>query len=91
MNTVTLTPLKKKKYVWTGVLKDLIGSSFRNYKSAFMGTCGVETEEKLFLVTYDCVSLADTPGRTWDFDRCNVQVVRFVDVNITIIGESKDE
>ena len=85
MNTVT--PLKQKsQYVWTGQLGDLIGRNFKNVKSAFVGTCGFG-EESLLLITYDCIVKADSPGKTWNSGICNVKVIRFVDVNITVIGD----
>ena len=91
MNTVTLAPPKKKKYVWEGPGKDLIGDYFTAHKSAFIGICGNGSEEKLFLVSYCGIIQADSPKSTWSFGPWDVKVIRFVDVNITIIGEGKNE
>ncbi len=89
MNTITKTP-EQKKHIWTGKLKDLIGVNFRTSRTAFIGTCGTE-EDRLFLINYDCIAVAEEPDQTWSCDNCNVEVIRFVDVNITVIGESKNE
>ena len=90
MNTVTLAP-PKKKYVWEGKSKDLIGKYFTILRSAFIGRCGDGSKEELFLVAYCGIVQADNPESTWSFGTCDVKVIRFVDVNITVVGESKNE
>ncbi len=74
----------KKKFEWTGQLKDLIGTNYKEEKSAFIGTIG-DRKNILFLVNYDCILVADEPNATWDCKGCDVEVIRFVDVDITII------
>ena len=90
MNTVTSAP-PKKKYVWEGSGKDLIGDCFTIHRSAFIGICGHGSKEELFLVSYCGIIQADSPKSTWSLGTCDVKVIRFVDVNITIIGEGKNE
>lgn len=85
MNTVTKVP-PKSKYVWTGNANDLIGDNFENVKSAFFGDIGSEYNQ-LFLVSYGCIIKANRPDYTWLGSTCNVKVIRFVDVNITVIGD----
>ncbi len=87
MNTVTPIPLKSK-FRWTGEVGDLIGDNFDSEKTAFIGSCGAG-EETLYLVTYECVSIARCPQSTWESSICTVEVIRFVDVNISIV-ERKD-
>ena len=90
MNTVTLAP-PKKKYVWEGKSKDLTGMYFTILRSAFIGMCGHGSKEELFLVSHCSIVQADNPKSTWSFGTCDVKVIRFVDVNITVIGESENE
>ncbi len=88
MNTVT--PIEqKKKWVWTGQIGDLIGGNFKNVKSAFIGTCGAGEDDTLYLVTYECISVAGEPGTTWKAMGCSVEVIRFVDVNISVVERDK--
>ncbi len=88
MNTVKPLHLKKK-FVWTGQVKDLIEDNFKNKKSAFIGTTGTGDDETLYLVTYDCVSQANSPCHTWSAFGCSVKVIRFVDVDISIVERKK--
>ncbi len=88
MNTVAKVSLKPK-YVWTGNAGDLIGTNFENVKSAFFGNIGSE-HDQLFLVCYGCIIKANCPEYTWISSTCNVEVIRFVDVNITVIGDSDE-
>ena len=81
-----MTPIPPaKKFVWTGQIRDLIGDNFKNEKSAFIGTCGCGDDETLYLITYECISQASNPRSTWDALSCSVEVIRFVDVNISIV------
>ena len=89
MNIISKIPNQKKRR-GTGDLKDLIRKNFNNSRTAFIGKCGTK-DEGLFLITYECIVLAEDPSQTWNCDGCEIKVIRFVDVNITVIGESKDE
>ncbi len=88
MNTVTPIPVRSE-FRWTGELGDLIGDNFDSGKTAFIGSCGAG-EETLYLITYECVSMARCPQSTWEMSECDVRVIRFVDVNISIV-ERKEE
>ena len=88
MNTVKPLPLRKQ-FAWTGQVKDLIEDNFKDEKSAFIGTAGTGDDETLYLVTYDCVSQANSPCHTWSALGCSVKVIRFVDVNISIVERGK--
>ena len=83
MNTVTKIP-ELKKYVWTGKIKDLIGGRFQTSKTAYIGNCGCE-DDRLFLINYDCITVAEDPDQTWSSNDCDVEVIRFVDVNISVV------
>ncbi len=87
MNIVTPI-LPVSKFRWTGKIEDLIGGNFKEKRSAFFGSCGAG-EEALYLITYKAISLAGKPGSTWDYNSCDVEVIRFVDVNISVV-ERKD-
>ena len=84
MNTVTPRPLQKK-FEWTGKADDLIGTNFGSRRTAFIGHCGAGEEESLYLVTYKCISYASAPWLTWNGPNCDVKVIRFVDVNISVV------
>ncbi len=84
MNIVAPRP-PQKKFEWTGKADDLTGTKFDSRKTAFIGHCGAGEEESLYLVTYDCISYASTPQLTWNGANCDVAVIRFVDVNISVI------
>ncbi len=88
MNTVKPLPLRKQ-FAWTGQVGDLIENNFDDEKSAFIGTAGTGDNETLYLVTYECVSQANSPCHTWSTPGCNVEVIRFVDVNISIVKRKK--
>lgn len=89
MNTITLMP-PVSKYEWTGKIGDLIRGAFKSSRSAFIGNIGDNIDE-LFLVSYEGIMLADTPNSTWNSKGDSIYVTRFVDVNITVIGDSKNE
>ncbi len=84
MNKVTTLP-KTKKFEWIGKLGDLVGTNYRDEKSAFIGECGLEDKNTLYLVTYACVSIAGKPDISWSHNRCDIRVIRFVDVNISVV------
>ncbi len=71
-------------------LSDLCGDNFSDDTSAFIGTVGVG-EQGLYLVTYHGISKADDPSLTWDMTSTDVEVDRFVDVNITVVERDDDE
>ena len=84
MNIVAPRPLQKK-FRWTGKADDLTGINFDSRKTAFVGHCGSGEEESLYLVTYNCISYASNPRLTWNGPNCGVKVIRFVDVNISVV------
>ncbi|KKK88615.1 hypothetical protein LCGC14_2741370 [marine sediment metagenome] len=89
MNTVKPLTLRKK-FAWTGRLGNLIGTHFKDKKSAFIGTVGFGDDETLYLVTYACISQANTPCHTWSALGCSVKVIRFVDVDISIVEREEN-
>ena len=84
MNIVAPRP-PQKKFRWVGKADDLIGCNFCSGRTAFIGHCGVGEEESLYLVTYACISYAGNPRLTWDGANCDVEVIRFVDVIISVV------
>ena len=83
MNTIAKGP-KQKTYTWTGKLKNLTGTNLIPSRTAFIGNCGIETD-RLFLINYDCITVAENPDQTWSCGSCEVKVVRFVDVSISVV------
>ena len=84
MNTVTPRP-PQKKFRGTGKVGDLIGVNFDPGKTAFIGRCEEGEEGSLYLVTYTCISLAGKPMSTWMEVNSAIEVIRFVDVNISVV------
>ena len=71
-------------------LEDLCGDSLDNKKTAFYGRVGWESFD-LYLITYEGISMAAFPNRTWSAPGCMVYVNRFVDVFIIAEEREKDE
>lgn len=88
MNKVTLIK-QRSHYFWTGQIENLIGEHFKDDKSAFIGMCGTGDDDTLYLVTYLGISQASAPGSTWKTKGCSVKVIRFVDVNISVVERKK--
>ena len=84
MNIVAPRPPQNKSR-WVGKSEDLTGINFDSGRTAFIGHCGSGEEESLYLVTYSCISCASNPRLTWNGAGCDVKVIRFVDVNISVV------
>jgi hypothetical protein len=68
---------------WT--VRDLIGDSYSQERTAFIGQCGNGDKNTLYLIIYTGVVLASNPFHLWESKGCDCYVDRFVDVEITAI------
>ena len=61
-------------------------------QTAFIGKCGIGPAHSLYLIVHGGIVLACDPTRTWKTwdGGCNVEVERFVDVEITAIEQEKE-
>lgn len=57
--------------------------------TAFIGRCGKGPDNELYLVTYDTIFLATNPFSAWDTPVCSVYINKFVDIEITVVGDTK--
>ncbi|HUW45782.1 MAG TPA: hypothetical protein VMW50_08300 [Dehalococcoidia bacterium] len=65
----------------------LIGANFKETRTAFLGTCS-QGGYGLYLITYSAIILADSPIATWENAGTLCNIDRFVDVNISVRGDS---
>lgn len=79
MNTVKI--LKDKAVLVEYQANDLIGSRILEHPhTAFVGSVG--GCQGLFLITYECIVLAENPNKTWN-DKAPFKVDHFCDVRIS--------
>ena len=79
MITVNVNNPKSEKTTW--YIEDLIGRNFYKERTAFVGSLGVY-KHKLFLVTYDCIVLAEDFVTTWQDCSIDIQVDFWCDLEI---------
>ena len=82
MNTVKreFSVLSQQSYL----LKEVILDGHKSPETAFIGRCGNGPKNSLYLIAYEGIFLADDPIKYWSGKNVTVDVVAFVDVEITI-------
>ena len=67
------------------ILSELTKNNYSDERNAFIGRVGDDDVDNLFIVTYDRISIAESPEETWDNPKCDFTVKRFVDLKITVV------
>lgn len=83
MNKVIMPEQEASKNM---TLSDWRRTADYGYKhTAFIGQCGTGPSNALYLITSNCVVLAERPTECWDFDGTRCTVDRFVDIEIRVL------
>lgn len=65
-------------------IKTTLATVIKSGHTAFLGKCGYDVYG-LYLITYDGIVKADNARRTWSSPECNVEVERYVNIEIKVI------
>ena len=83
---VTITKISKRiNFIKKCFIKDLIKGNYHDAQNAFIGEVGCGPNNSLYIVTYDCIALANNLSRTWSGPACSVKIIEFVNLEINIV------